>query len=57
MFIEQEKAKHSVERMCFVLEVSKSGYYAWCADEGLAVVIDAYSRMVVGWSRRAFSQR
>ena len=30
MFIEQEKANHSVKRMCHVLEVSKSGYYAWC---------------------------
>ena len=28
-FIEQEKANHSVKRMCRVLEVSKSGYYAW----------------------------
>ena len=26
----QEKANHSVKRMCRVLEVSKSGYYAWC---------------------------
>ena len=30
-FIEQEKANHCVERMCRVLEVSKSGYYAWRA--------------------------
>ena len=29
MFIEQEKANHSVKRMCHVLGVSKSGYYAW----------------------------
>lgn len=30
MFIEQEKANHSVKRMCYVLGVSRSGYYAWC---------------------------
>ncbi len=30
MFIEQEKANHSVKLMCRVLEVSRSGYYAWC---------------------------
>ena len=29
MFIEQEKANHCVQRMCHVLKVSKSGYYAW----------------------------
>jgi putative transposase len=29
MFIEQEKANHSVKRMCQVLGVSRSGYYAW----------------------------
>ena len=29
MFIEQEKANHSVERMCRLFRVSKSGYYAW----------------------------
>ena len=29
MFIEQEKANHSVKRMCRLFEVSKSGYYAW----------------------------
>jgi transposase InsO family protein len=28
--MEQEKANHSVKLMCRVLEVSKSGYYAWC---------------------------
>ncbi len=28
-FIEQEKANHDVKRMCQVLEVSRSGYYAW----------------------------
>ena len=28
-FIETEKANHSVETMCRVLEVSRSGYYAW----------------------------
>ncbi len=27
--MEQEKANHSVKLMCRVLEVSKSGYYAW----------------------------
>lgn len=30
MFMEQEKANHSVKLMCRVLEVSKSGYYGWC---------------------------
>ncbi len=29
-FIEQEKANYGVKRMCRVLEVSRSGYYAWC---------------------------
>ena len=30
-FIEAEKANHSVATMCRVLEVSRSGYYAWSA--------------------------
>jgi putative transposase len=30
MFIEQEKANHAVGRICRVLGVSRSGYYAWC---------------------------
>jgi transposase InsO family protein len=29
-FIAAEKAKYSVARMCRVLEVAPSGYYAWC---------------------------
>ena len=28
-FIEAEKANHAVSTMCWVLEVSRSGYYAW----------------------------
>ena len=28
-FIEAEKANHAVSTMCRVLEVSRSGYYAW----------------------------
>ena len=28
-FIEAEKANHAVVTMCRVLEVSRSGYYAW----------------------------
>jgi transposase InsO family protein len=28
-FIEEEKANHAVSTMCRVLEVSRSGYYAW----------------------------
>jgi transposase-like protein len=30
-FIEAEKANHAVSTMCRVLEVSRSGYYAWCS--------------------------
>ena len=30
-FIEAEKANHAVSTMCRVLEVSRSGYYAWAA--------------------------
>lgn len=29
MFIEQEKANHAIKRICRVLGVSRSGYYAW----------------------------
>ena len=28
-FIEAEKARHSVPRLCKLLGVSRSGYYAW----------------------------
>lgn len=28
-FIEAQKARHSVPRLCRVLGVSRSGYYAW----------------------------
>jgi putative transposase len=30
-FISAEKAQYSVSLLCSVLEVSRSGYYAWCA--------------------------
>jgi putative transposase len=30
-FIEAEKANHKIATMCRVLEVSRSGYYAWAA--------------------------
>jgi transposase InsO family protein len=30
-FIEAEKANHAVATMCRVLQVSRSGYYAWAA--------------------------
>jgi len=30
-FISAEKARYSVSLLCSVLEVSRSGYYAWCA--------------------------
>jgi len=29
-FIEEQRAHHSVHRMCHLLEVSKSGFYEWC---------------------------
>lgn len=50
MFIEQEKANHAVGRICRVLGVSRSGYYAWCrhvpsvreeADTKLLATIEA----------------
>lgn len=31
VFISAEKAQYSVSLLCSVLEVSRSGYYAWCA--------------------------
>ncbi len=50
MFVEQEKANHAVGRICRVLGVSRSGYYAWlgrvrsareAADEELLAKIKA----------------
>ena len=32
-FIRSEKARHSVPMLCRLLQVSKSGYYAWCKRE------------------------
>ena len=32
-FIVVEKAQHSITRLCQLLGVSRSGYYAWCCRE------------------------
>ncbi len=32
-FLEEQRATHTVKRMCEVLEVSRSGYYAWRARQ------------------------
>jgi putative transposase len=38
-FIEAEKANHAVSRLCQVLEVSRSGYYAWSSRPPSARVV------------------
>ncbi len=56
-FIQTEKACFPVALMCRVLQVSRSGFYAWCArptapraqqDENLAIAIDAIYRQSRG---------
>ena len=32
-FVSAQKANHSITDLCNVLEVSTSGYYAWCKRE------------------------
>jgi putative transposase len=63
--VRAHQASYPVQTMCRVLEISRSGYYAWLEREPsdrarrdaelteriyLAVVLDVWSRRIVGWA-------
>lgn len=58
-FIRAEKAEHSISAMCRVLEVSRSGYYAWarrpeCPRAGADRALEAQVRRIWSSRRRAY---
>jgi hypothetical protein len=56
-WIAAEKASFPVPLLCRVLEVSRSGFYAWRAGPESARVLDQWSRSVVGWAVSAINDR
>jgi len=55
-WIQVEKARYPLTRLCRWLGVTRSGFYAW-QQVYLAAILDLFSRFVVGWAVSASNDR